>query len=98
MLGKIFYDRHNHSNNINLTDKFSFSSSSTPSLSSSLSTSSSVLESSKSTKHSGEKRTHHQLEPSPSPIVIKTASYSPSGYTYGPYVFSGNMTFSSYLT
>src|SRR5699024_2062220 len=50
--------------------------------------------SAKSTKHNGGNKTHHQFDPFPSPIVIKTASYSPAGYKYVSYIFVGNVTLS----
>src|SRR5690606_27709833 len=91
----VIYERLNKSNRkkriSTSSDSTSFSSSSISSSVSSASTMTSAFWSTsseasatfvspnKSTKHKGGKSTHHQFSPVPSPSVIKTASYSPSG-------------------
>src|SRR5699024_10540096 len=83
MYRKENYDNPSHSKRRNFTASSSspsdnVSSSSSFSISSSSASSPSVsLE--KSKKHNGGNKTHHQLAPFPSPIVMSTASYSPAG-------------------
>src|SRR5699024_436058 len=74
------YDKSSHSNKKNFTSASSVSSSSSISSTASVRASATLVPFEKSRKHNGENKTHHLLAPSPSPIVIITASYSPAGY------------------
>src|SRR5690625_942431 len=92
------YDKPSHSNRKNFTSASSTSSSSSISSTSSVLASATLVPFEKSRKHNGWNTTHHHLTPSPSPNVIKTASYSPAGYKKSPYNFTGKVTASPYST
>src|SRR5690625_1571748 len=92
------YDMLSHSNRKNFTAASLTSSSSSISPTSSVLASATLVPFEKSRKHNGGNKTHPQLAPSPSPIVIKTASYSPAGYKKSPYNFTGKVTSSPYST
>src|SRR5699024_2651116 len=92
------YDKPSHSNRKNFTSASSTSSSSSISSTSSVPASATLVPFEKSRKHNGGNKTHHQLATSHSPIVIKTASYSPVRYKYSPYNFTGKLTSSPYST